>query len=449
MTIRPEPLTPAPAPPPESITAAPVQPAPLPPSEERLSALDLVRGVAILGILPANLAYFCGPVETMGGRPWAMSPADRVAGACILLLINAKFITLLSILFGVGLGLQYDRAAARGDRRFPWYYLWRQFLLVLLGLTHALLIWDGDILTGYGITGMLALGLVLLGWVGVRLGVIAGLVWFYGVFLAILVFVALTGGGLGGGATPTELPAVGPGEPPAPVLSGTGPWQQRFADAFTAENQLRLYRNGTFLQLVEHRALSFGVLLVFLAFLFGWYILACFLLGVELLRRGLFHDPQRRRTLTRWFLGLGLGLGLPGHVVAALLYLGRPDAALPQLLNEIGALPQALLYLGLLLAWDGSGWLGRLQAALRAVGRMALTNYLMQSVLCTLFFNGYGLGMYGRLGLAEALPVMAGVWLLELAWSPLWLRCFRMGPVEWLWRSLAGRRRQAIGLAPA
>ena len=86
---------------------------------------------------------------------------------------------------------------------------------------------------------------------------------------------------------------------------------------------------------------------------------------------------------------------------------------------------------------------------MRAVGRMALTNYLMQSVLCTLFFNGYGLGMYGRMGLAEALPVMAVICLLELAWSPLWLRCFRMGPVEWLWRTLAGRRRQAVGLAPA
>jgi uncharacterized protein len=452
MSITPESLSPTPGPsgpPPESITAAPLQPAPmlLPPSEERLSCLDLIRGVAILGILPANLAYFCGPVDGMSGRPSAMSPADRVAGALILLLVNVKFITMLSILFGVGLGLQFDRAQARGDRRFPWYYLWRQFLLLLLGLSHALLIWDGDILTCYGAIGMLALGLVLLGWVGVRVGVIVGLAWFYFWMLLILVFVCLMGTALGGGDIPTELPVVGPGEPPTSFLFGQGSWENRLTEVFSVENQLRLYRNGNFGQLVEHRALFFGILVLSMIFLFGWYVLACFLLGVEFLRRGLFHDPQRRRTLTRWFVGLGLGIGVPCHVVAAILYLGHPGAALPQLLNQLGALSQALLYLGLLLAWDASGWLPGLQAALRAVGRMALTNYLMQSVLCTLFFNGYGLGMYGRLGLAGAVPVMAGVWLLELTWSPLWLRYFRMGPVEWLWRTLSGRR--PFGPAPS
>jgi uncharacterized protein len=476
---------------------------PAPPREERLPALDLIRGVAILGILPANLATFSGPISGFGNRPAFASPADHVVAALILLLVDVKFITLLSILFGVGLGLQLSRARARGDRRFPWYYLWRQALLLGIGICHALLLWWGDILGPYAVIGTLALGVALLGRGWVRGVAIGGLAWNYAVLLLILVVVLSLGNPFASSTRPP--PPVSPDGPPVSIFYGEGPLEQRFARYFSPENQKAIYRHGHFGHLLENRALFYAGQFMTMPFWIGWYILGCFLIGVLLVRTGLFADPQRRRPepgpqappplppgeepsplvrasgpeeyrparpegvlearqlpplaegagiparvavdyhagrkrLARWFVALGLGAGVPLHVAATILYLINPSAPLPGILNQFGALPQALLYLVLLVAWSHSGLLSWLQSCLRAVGRMALTNYLMQTVICTTIFNGYGLGLYGHTGLAAAVPVMLGIWVLELVWSPLWLRFFSAGPVEWLWRTLAGRR---------
>jgi uncharacterized protein len=143
---------------------------------------------------------------------------------------------------------------------------------------------------------------------------------------------------------------------------------------------------------------------------------------------------------------IGLAVGIPCHLAAVAAYSagGAKNAlgidmyaGLASLLNGLGALAQALAYLGVLLRWSASGWFPWLQARFRAVGRMALTNYLLQSVLCGLVFYGYGLGLFDRVNRIQALLVVAGVWLFELVFSSVWLRFFTMGPVEWLWRGLA------------
>jgi uncharacterized protein len=413
-------------------------------AEERLASLDLIRGVAILAILPANLVQFSGPA--FGNQPVFATPLDHVVSAVILLLVDVKFITLLSILFGAGLGLQFDRAQARGDRRFPRYYLWRQFLLLMIGVCHALLLWWGDILTAYAIVGALALGVTLLGRGWVRGLAIFGLVWNYTLMLIFLV-VALLFGHLFAQSRPARA-GPSPDDRPVSLFFGEGTFEERQQRYSTPQNQKAIYRHGSFADLLENRAYFYGSQLIGLPF-GAPGMLACFLIGVMVVRAGLFHDPQRRSRLVRWFLGLGLGIGVPLHVVAVVVYLANPRSQLPGPLNQLGALPQALLYLVLLIMWSESGVLARLQSCLRAVGRMALTNYLMQSLLCTLVFYGYGLGLYGRIGLAQTLPLLLGIWVLEMIWSPLWLRYFSLGPVEWLWRTLAGRRRQAVGLAAA
>jgi uncharacterized protein len=410
-------------------------PPPPPPGEERLPALDLIRGVAILAILPANLVQFSGPA--FGNQPVFATQLDHVVAAVILLLVDVKFITLLSILFGVGLGLQFDRAQGRGDRRFPWYYLWRQALLLGIGVCHALLLWWGDILTAYAIIGALALGVALLGEGWVRGVAIFGLAWNYAMLLLILI-VALLFGNLFAQSRPAQA-GPPPDEPTLSLVFGEGTFEQRRERYTTPQNQKAIYRQGHFGHLLENRANFYGGQLIGLPF-GAPGMLACFLIGVMVLRAGLFHDPQKRRRLARWFVALGLGVGVPLHVVAVVVYLTNTRSQLPGPLNQFGALPQALLYLVLLVAWSHSGLLSWLQSCLRAVGRMALTNYLMQSLLCGLVFYGYGLGLYGHTGLAAAVPVMLGIWVLELVWSPLWLRFFSAGPVEWLWRTLAGRR---------
>jgi uncharacterized membrane protein YeiB len=474
-----------------------------PPREERLTSLDLIRGVAILGILPANLAIFAGPISGAGNRPAFGSPLDHAVAAVILLLVDVKFVTTLSILFGAGLGLQLQRAQARGDRRFPWYYLWRQALLLGIGVCHALFIWFGDILGPYAFIGAIALGVALIGRGMVKGVAIFGLAWNYAIWLLFLVVVLLVGNPFDQ-PTPAGRP-VSPDGPPVSIFFGDGPLLERIQGYVAPENQIAIYRHGHFGHLIENRAIFYSLQLIGLPFWIGWYILACFLIGVLLIRTGLFHDSHRREAgldapgkepplagqeaspavlaeapkqvrpapservleapprpplaadqdisegaaidyhagrqrVARWFVILGLAIGLPLHLAAAVLYLINPKGGLPTILNQLGALPQALLYLVVFVAWSQSGFLPWLQASLRAVGRMALTNYLMQSIICTTIFYGYGLGLYGQTGLAGAVPVMVGIWVLELLWSPLWLRYFSAGPVEWLWRKLAGRR---------
>jgi uncharacterized protein len=417
---------PAPEPVPEPpVVAVPARPLA---AGERLTCLDLLRGIAILGILPANIPFFMGPTG-FNPRAGATSWSDHLVIAGTLLVIDVKFITLLSIMFGAGLAIQFDRARAAG-RPFTGYYLWRMTLLLGLGLAHMLLLWFGDILSSYAIVGMGALFLCRLGPKGLKWTTVGVLGWFYGLlFVVTAVLVALW-------ATGTDLSALGGQAGDAPKSD----WERRINDFFSRENELRIYLTGTFAEKVLHRAGWLAMYLVLFWAWLGWYILGCFLIGVALLRRGVFNDPQGQRPFVRRLVLVGLGVGIPLHVLGAALYLDNPESVLAGLPNQFGALPQALGYLGLVLLWSQTNALAGLQRRLQAVGQMSLTNYLMQTILCTTFFYGYGFGMFGRLDRAQGLLVVLTVWLLQLAWSPVWMKYFQMGPVEWAWRSLADGR---------
>jgi uncharacterized protein len=391
---------------------------------DRLTSLDLVRGVTLLGILPANLPWFVGPP----GEPHTL--ADRIAAAAILLLIDTKMVTALAILFGAGLAMQEAAARQRGDESFGAKYLWRQALLFLIGMAHGLLLWFGDILATYAIIGSAALVLVLLGSDWVRWASIACLGWFYVLVLALMLLVAVS---------QAEPPHAKKGDstdgPPVSLLHGGGTLADRLEKYFTPANQTRIYRNGTFADMFENRAVFLLISLPALAVLMGWYLLGCFLIGMQLVWAGFFHGVARR-WWAEFFLILGLSVGVPCHLAAVAISLTWPGTAWPNLLNLVGALPQSLMYIGLLLLWDDADVWVWLRDRFRAVGRMALTNYLMQSVILGLVFYNYGLGWYGRTGLALAMPLVPLIWALELWWSPIWLNWFESGPVEWAWRSL-------------
>jgi uncharacterized protein len=414
----------------------------------RLSSLDLIRGVAILGILPANIPSFLGMVDYFGARPGNGSMGDAIVTALTLFFIDGKFITLFSILFGAGLAIQSGRAVKAG-RPFVAYYVRRMALLLVIGLAHFLLIWYGDILTSYAVVGLAALFLSRVSPRAVVAGMIVCFAWAYlwllGITLAFAVF---------GDAAMKEYKGEGNSaevreeaeqlESPISPSSGDGTMtsEHRMALYMTPQNHDLIYRSGTFGDMVVNRALDLKEEFTGDAIVIGWYLLGCFLLGILLLRHGLFHTPEQHRVLIRRMIVFGFGVGVPCHVAAVIALAWNPDGAFSWLFNAWGALAQALGYLGLLLLWSRSRVAEWLQARLRAVGRLALTNYLMQSVLCGFLFYGYGLGLIGRVSRVEALGVVLAIWLLQLLLSPLWLRFFRMGPVEWLWRSLAeGRAR--------
>jgi uncharacterized protein len=154
----------------------------------------------------------------------------------------------------------------------------------------------------------------------------------------------------------------------------------------------------------------------------------------------LFEDPQRQRWWIARLLGFGLGGGVLFHAVAVVAFL-QGNIILTGLCHSLGALPMALGYLGLVLAWAQSGPGAWLQARLREVGRLALSNYLLQSVICAFLFYRYGLRLYGQIDAMTMVGIMLGIWVVEVALTHAWLRFYRMGPVEWAWRSLAEGRR--------
>jgi len=331
---------------------------------------------------------------------------------------------MLSIVFGAGLGLQIWRAKAQ-DKPFVGYYLRRMAILFAIGLAHCLFLWFGDILTSYAIVAVAALFISMLPERGMLAVAVACLVWFV-VCSVLFAFLA--------GLQPSP-----PAQPPTPVplvftADGLDNWWHWY---FSAENQVRVYRDGPVWEMICNRAIFLVMYIFMFWFFLAWYLLACFLIGIWLVRRRFFDNGAIPRPWLFPAIGSAFGLGLAIEFVAALAYCLYPDSQLPAGVSMLGALPMALGYLSLILLWSQRHPAGWLRNSLEAVGRTALSNYLLQSLLCNLIFYCYGLRLFGQVGYAAAFGIVILVWLIEIAVTLLWTRYFAMGPVEWAWRSLA------------
>jgi uncharacterized protein len=405
--------------------------------------LDLLRGIAVLAILPANIPFFATFTSMDGSTklPENASWADRAAVAATQVFVEGKFITLLSILFGAGLAIQADRARAAG-RPFVGYYLRRLALLFAIGLAHGLLLWFGDILSSYAIVGVGALFLGRLGQRGLQWAMAGCFTWAYSGILGFIFLVWYFGDAL------PKPPQAGD-SPPATAQSPLDAKDvqadrigQVVQEYFGEANTTRIYREGPYWEMVLNRAVNLAGTAVSFWIVIGWYLLGCFLFGIWLLRHGVFHNGTKHRRLLLGFVVVGLLIGAPLQVCYAIAHARNPNSVVPAVYWVCGAPLLAVGYLGLFSFWSLSGRVEWLQRRFRAVGRMALTNYLLQSVICTTLFYSYGFALFGQLGRGPLLLVVAGVWLFELALSPVWLHFFRMGPVEWIWRSLAEGQRK-------
>ncbi|MFM6987624.1 MAG: DUF418 domain-containing protein [Arenimonas sp.] len=376
---------------------------------ERIDMLDAIRGFALFGILLMNLEAFTGPyLQAMSGVDPALSGADWLADAFVYVFVQGKFWTLFSLLFGVGFALMQDGAQrARAD--FSLIYSRRLMALAVFGLAHALLLWEGDILFTYALAGAVLL------W-RVRAGTVPRLWRIVAVYAAPLLLIALLG-----------LLEAGPAEP------------QALADAIAREAEIQ--GAGSYAEIsawrLEKFAQGLGGLVVLLPM-----AVAMFALGVRLHRSGFTRPPERSvradalRALA--LFAAGLALTLAGVAVSPDVDPLRIDvrSAAVGILNLLGA---PLMCLGYFFAlrwlWGQAGgrrWLARFAPA----GRMALSNYLGQSLLCTLLFYGYGAGLFGQLPRAWQIPFAVAVFGAQLAFSRWWLARFGMGPMEHLWRRL-------------
>jgi uncharacterized protein len=440
---------PAVAPAPEPVTVA----APPPADAKRIPALDLIRGVAILGILAANIPWFSGTggAGSFGGGTPDATVADQIVKGLTLAFVDAKFITQLAVLFGAGLALQADRAWAAG-RRFTWGYLWRTFLLFCLGTVHAILLWFGDILMMYACISVAAVLFVRLRPVGLLAVAGACLTWTAACLTTVVVLVLVSDRVSerdkdkpppGAFATPSSLTGAVSDALRAPPEEREERWKRvgrEFNVFFSRDNQNRIYREGSYGEQTFDRVLK-TVLMQKTLVLFGGDLLACFLFGAFLVRAGFFSNPVVYRRWRPWLLAGGLLLGVPMHAAALILmFAGGKYAFLSAAPHLCGAIGIAAVYLTLLTGWAQTERAAWLQERLKAVGRLALTNYLSQTVICTTIFYSFGFGLYATTGRPATLLVVLGAWLLQLLLSPLYLRYFRIGPVEWVWRSLSQRR---------
>ncbi|MET9430864.1 MULTISPECIES: DUF418 domain-containing protein [unclassified Streptomyces] len=376
--------------------------APVRTGTKRLALLDVLRGAAILGTLMTNVWVFTTRGSEWGVLQGALGQVTfgsfpEAAEGVFRLLADGKFLSLLTILFGAGLAIQYASAARRGQP-WPGRYKWRALFLFAEGTVHFVLVFAWDVLMGYAVTALLVAWLLtrserarrrVMWWAaGVHLTVM-------GLLTAVL-------------ATADNDPGSGDGVSPA-----------------VAE----LYAHGGYLDQVAFR-LENAIVLRLEPGLSFFLLLFLFLLGVRLFRAGAFGADEAARRLRARLLGWGLGLGVPLNVVVAL---AGPDYFL---LGRYGAAPlMAVGYIGLIGALvDRVRRPGPLMTGLTSVGRTALSGYVLQNLLCMLASYGIGLGLAARLGDTWRPWWVMGLWAVVCAVlmvaSTLWLRRFANGPLE-------------------
>ena len=421
----------------------------------RIVAIDILRGLAVLGILAMNIYGFAMPLQAYN-NPLALggsSGPDLWVWFLTHIVFDQKFLPIFSMLFGAGLALMYDRAEAKGQKLAGVYYR-RSLWLMLFGMVHAYFIWWGDILFFYG-----GCGLVLFLFRKFRPKTL--------LIVGICVFLMGVPINVGSGF---HFAQVGKQIEPLQAKQEAGEeltqeesalleqWEQmRPMVAYTSEDiqkGVELYRDGSYGEIFVERAKFVAFFQIGGFFTFAlWRPGGLMLIGMALLRLGVFSAARSRQFYWR-LLAWGYGIGLP-MVLYSAFDLSRHQwdgfyfmkYAMPW--NYIGSVGVALGHVSVLMLIIKSEALPRLLERLQAVGRMAFTNYLAHSVVMTTIFYSYGFGLFGEVGRVSQMGFVLLMWIAQLWWSPIWLRHFRFGPAEWLWRTLTywklqPFRRQAI-----
>ncbi|HEX7030469.1 MAG TPA: DUF418 domain-containing protein [Gammaproteobacteria bacterium] len=436
----------------DATTAGPITAA------ERIVALDVLRGFALLGILLVNIAFFAHPLTD----PFNFGADEGSVNATIAwftaFLAQGKFYPLFSLLFGLGFAVQLERARRRGGSFVP-AYLRRLLVLLAIGVLHGVFVWAGDILTMYALLGflLLLLGLGRPGW----LLVFAITAFVVQVLIATgtsFMMLGMTACKPVLDATAEQLAALDPSLVQACSAEGMAQMKAGFAEAQAELTALRevagpAYATGSYAEITAVRAREFGMMLSNMSFV-GFEVLAMFLFGGWLGKRGIFSKPNEHKRFFRITLLLAVVVGLPlsawfANIAMRVDYSDMFDPAFGWsfLLNLFAGPLLALGYASaFMLAMQGraSRWLG----VLAPVGRMALTNYLAQSVICTLIFYSYGFGLMAEQpGALALLGIVVAVYVVEVFWSHWWLKRFAFGPAEWLWRALTYFQRPRMRLA--
>jgi uncharacterized protein len=395
-------------------------------NNERIESLDVLRGFAILGILVMNIQSYSS-INASYINPTAYGDLTGINFFVWLvshLFFDLKFLSLFSILFGAGIVLFSRKAESKGVKAAPLHYR-RNFWLLVIGLIHAYFFWHGDILVPYAICGFLVFlfrnrkpkTLTILGILAILVPFLIYL--FFGLSMRFW--------------------------PPEAIEQLAASWRP---GADLIEQELSAYWGG-FSSQMQHRvpASLFFQTSYFLMFM-GWRIGGLMLIGMALFKWGVLSGKRSRSFYAKWAVwGLLIGMTL---ILIGVYQNFKHDWSVDysmfigSLFNYIGSLFVTMAYLAIVVYWSTIGT-GELRNRLAFTGRMAFSNYLGQTLICTFIFYGHGLGLFGIVERWQKVFIVLGIWVLQLLVSPLWLKHFRFGPVEWAWRSLTYWRIQPMG----
>lgn len=387
-------------------------------TEDRLEIVDAIRGFALFGILLVNMAHFSYPdvyLNEIGEsnfftKKW--NGADFMTRFLLDLFVQTKFITMFSLLFGFGAVVMRERALRKGKMFVP-VYIRRLFVLFLFGLIHSFFIWDGDILTDYALLGLILLlfqkssGKTLLIWA-------AFFYLLYTLHLGIL-------------AAAEQYDVM------------NGGIDQEYIERMEkeAEQSLQTYQKGGFADIFQRRIhdrlfyLSMSGLWPFHPHIYLLNMLpylSMFLVGMAFAKQRLFHDPNKHMRLLKlvWIVGLLAGLPISAFSVAA-----------DHVYLIVGAPFLMLFYVISFIFLSFRPFFKKIICFLAPAGRMSLTNYILQSMICTFIFYNIGLGLYGKVGPFAGLLLSIAVFAVQIIFSIVWFQHFRQGPLEWIWKTAA------------
>jgi uncharacterized protein len=397
-------------------------------AQERIHTVDLLRGWALLGILAVNMEFFAWPLSYMFfPQSWA-NPWDAFVENAIKIFAQGKFYTLFSTLFGWGFSV-YLLKGERAGKSTLFTYARRLTVLLVIGAIHAYLIWMGDILLMYA-----GIGFFLFLFRKAKPRTL--LVW--AMLLLMLPPTMMLSGAL----------AKATNEKAAVEIQKDTQRNEAFFKELT-EGAFRAYPNGTFAEVTRQRAREYNSIFGFLVF-FGPTVLAMFIMGLYAGRKGYLHDAAAHLPFFRRLMWTGFAVGVAGSIFSEWA-IHRTNMLGPSFLGAAVSFSDAFSDPGLgyafasalILLSQRAGVAARLHPV-AAAGRMALTNYLMQSLICTFIFYSHGLGMYGKIGPGWFPLFIVAIYGIELAWSPWWLSRFHFGPAEWLWRTLTYGKAQPM-----
>lgn len=370
--------------------------------DERVESIDLMRGVALLGILLVNMLAFHSPFSYIDPYTWFDAAGDQTTYAFIDVFVQASFYPLFAMLFGYGLGMQFLRAESR-NRPFAPMAVKRLAILLLFGILHAFLLWFGDILITYAIMGFLLIGMMRLDskWL-LTLGVII-----YAVPQALLLLI---------------------------LFAAVAMDSSFYVGIQEVQNSVAAYGGGTYAEIFRQRfddwmysnnPLNYIVLIV--------TILPFTMVGAAAAKWRLI---ERTREMKKLWIGLAVGGFVIGLLLKLTPYLIDKNIAMTYLQDIFGGPLLAVSYAAAIALISQNLKAAKILRPLAKAGRMSLTTYITQSVIATTIFYSYGLGLYGQVSVLTGTLLALGIFVIQLIFAELWLTKFNQGPLEMLWRKI-------------